>query len=86
MYSIFYPENLQVKRWKVLVEKMASWVGVGVACFDKIKNVNFDFQYTSSGHGNYLISSNGYAWNGYKMEFNSKFEPFSFTTGDTIAV
>jgi hypothetical protein len=63
---------------------MASWIGVGVGHLDTIKGVNFDFSYTSSNHGNYLISSNGYSWNGYKMEYNSKFEPFTFTTGDII--
>lgn len=65
---------------------MASWVGVGVGHLDSIKGVNFDFSYTNANHGNYLISSNGYSWNGYKMQFNSKFEPFTFATGDIISV
>lgn len=57
-----------------------------MAHFDSVKGVNFDFSYTSANHGNYLISSNGYSWNGYKMEFNSKHDPFQFTTGDTIQI
>lgn len=65
---------------------MASWIGVGVAHLDSIKGVNFDFSYTNANHGNYLISSNGYSWNGYKMEYNSKYETPQFTTNDTIEV
>lgn len=65
---------------------MASWVGVGISHLDSVKGVNFDFSYTSANHGNYLVSSNGYSWNGYKMEFNSKFETFSFITGDIIEI
>jgi hypothetical protein len=61
-------------------------VGVGVAHLDSIKGVNFDFSYTNANHGNYLISSNGYSWNGYKMLYNSKYETPQFTTGDTIEV
>lgn len=53
---------------------------------DSVKAVNFDFSYTNSNHGNYLISSNGYSWNGYKMEFNSKHGTSAFGTGDVIEV
>ena len=63
---------------------MASWVGVGISHLDSVKGVKFDFSYTSAGHGNYLISSNGYSWNGYKMQFNSKHETFQYKTGDVI--
>ncbi len=59
---------------------------MGVAHLDSIKGVNFDFSYTNANHGNYLVSSNGYSWNGYKMEFNSKYETFQYTTGDVIEV
>ncbi len=55
-----------------------------MAHLNLIKNGNFNFNYTNTGHGNYLISSNGYSWSSLKPEFNSKFEPFTFTTGDTI--
>ncbi len=55
------------------MSKLASWIGVGIAHLDSIKTANFEFVYTNPNHGNYLISSNGYSWNGYKMEYNSKF-------------
>lgn len=42
------------------------------------------FNYSNTGHGNYLISSNGYSWSSYQKEYNSKFEPFTYTTGDEI--
>lgn len=68
------------------VEKLSSWIGVGVSHLDSVKGVNFDFSYTAANHGNYLISSNGYSWNGYKMDFNTKYGTFQFGTGDTIEV
>jgi hypothetical protein len=51
-----------------------------------IKSANFNFKYTVMGHGNYLISSNGYSWSSLKPEFNSHFEPFTFDTGDIIEI
>lgn len=62
-----------VKKWRIKIVKLQSWIGVGVSHLDSIKSVNFDFSYTNANHGNYLISSNGYSWNGYKMEYNSKY-------------
>lgn len=59
---------------------------MGVAHLDSIRAANFEFSYTGSKHGNYLISSNGYSWNGYKMEFNSKLGSFQFSTADVIEV
>ena len=64
---LHYLETRSVKKWKVKIDKLASWIGVGVSHFDTIKGANFDFSYTNAGHGNYLVSSNGYSWNGYKM-------------------
>lgn len=75
---------MAIKTWKIKIIKLASWIGVGMAHLNLIKNGNFNFNYTNTGHGNYLISSNGYSWSSLKPEFNSKFEPFTFTTGDTI--
>lgn len=49
-----------------------------------LKKASFNFEYTETGHGNYLISSNGYSWSSLKPEFNSHFEPFLFDTGDII--
>lgn len=52
---------------------MASWIGVGVCHINAIKKSAFNFNYTNTGHGNYLISSNGYSWSSYQKEYNSKF-------------
>jgi hypothetical protein len=66
--------------------KKKSWIGVGMCHINTIKNTDFNFEYTEMGHGNYLISSNGYSWSSLKPEFNSHFEPFTFDTGDTIEI
>jgi hypothetical protein len=77
---------MSIKKWTVKIIKLSSWIGVGVCHRNKIVAGKFNFQYSNTGHGNYLISSNGYSWSSYKLEFNSKFESFSFTTGDIIHV
>lgn len=79
-------ETMAVKKWGVKVIKLASWIGIGVCHINEIKKAKYMFQYSNTGHGNYMISSNGYSWSSYKKEFNSKFEPFSYTTGDVIHV
>ena len=65
---------------------MASWVGVGMCHKKLLTSANFHFNYTNAGHGNYFISSNGYSWSSFKLEKNSKYESFKFTTGDVINV
>jgi hypothetical protein len=54
--------------------------------FNLIKNANFNFIYSNVGHGNYLISANGYSWSSLKTDQNSKLNGLNFTTGDTIQV
>lgn len=40
-------------------ENTSSWLAVGVCYKNAIVNANFTFNYSSLGHGAYLISSNG---------------------------
>lgn len=77
-------ETNKIKRWKIEIVKLASWIGVGVCHIEKIKEANFHFNYSNTSHGSYFVSSNGYSWSSYKPEYNSKFEPFTFKTGDII--
>jgi hypothetical protein len=53
-------------RWRIKIIKKKSWIGVGMCHLNLIKDVNFQFEYTETGHGNYLISSNGYSWSSLK--------------------
>jgi hypothetical protein len=76
----------RVKRWKVKITKLNSWIGVGACHINKLKEANWFFNYNASKHGSYFISSNGYSWSSYKPEFNSKFETFTFQTGDVIVI
>jgi hypothetical protein len=57
---------MSVKKWQIKIVKLASWIGVGVCHINEIKKANFNFNYTNTGHGSYLISSNGYSWSSYK--------------------
>jgi hypothetical protein len=57
---------------------------VGICHKDVIKKANFKFNYTSTGHGSYLISTNGYTWSHLKKEFNSAYKCFQFNVGDIV--
>lgn len=52
----------------------------------QIVGANFNFHYTTIGHGSYLISTNGYSWSHSIKEFNSVFKCFTFAVGDTINI
>lgn len=59
-------ETKSVKRWKVKITKLASWIGVGACHINKITEANFNFNYSNTFHGSYFVSSNGYSWSSYK--------------------
>ena len=48
--------------------------------------VNYNFNYTSLGHGSYLLSSNGYTWSHSIQTDNSSFKSFYFTTNDVLKI
>ena len=52
----------QKKTWGVKIKKFGGWIGVGISLRNLIKTANFNFNYTTLGHGSYLISTNGYSW------------------------
>jgi len=60
-------------KWRISIVKKKSWIGVGMCHLNTLKQASFNFEYTEMGHGNYLISSNGYSWSSLKPEYNSHF-------------
>lgn len=61
-------------------------MGLGICLRNVIKKANYYFNYTNTGHGSYLISSNGYSWSHSVKEFNSAFKTFQFAVNDVVYV
>lgn len=78
--------NLRKKCWAVKIKKFVGWIGVGISLKSQIIHVNYNFHYTTIGHGSYLISTNGYSWSHSVKEYNSSFKCFTFAVGDTIHI
>jgi hypothetical protein len=76
----------QKQCWGIKVKKFVGWVGLGICLRNVIKKSNYHFNYTNTGHGSYLISSNGYSWSHSVKELNSAFKTFQFSVNDTVYV
>lgn len=72
--------------WGIKIKKFVGWVGLGICLRNVIKKANYHFNYTNTGHGSYLISSNGYSWSHSVKEFNSAFKTFQFTVNDIVYI
>jgi len=48
--------------WAIKINKLIGWVAVGLALKKVIVSSGLKFNYTTPGHGSYLISGNGYTW------------------------
>jgi len=59
---------------------------VGICLQNVIKQANYNFNYTQTYHGSYLISSNAYSWSHSQPQFNSYQNAFPFTEGDIIKI
>lgn len=51
-----------------------------------IKNNDFKFNYGSTGHGAYMVSSNAGSWSDKDNDKNNKVMAFDFYDKDTITV
>ena len=45
---------------------------------------NYNFSFSTLGHGAYLVSSNGGSWCNISSELNNTVKAFKFTKGDII--
>ena len=74
------------KTWGIKIKKLGGWIGVGISLKSQIVGSNFNFHYTTIGHGSYLISTNGYSWSHSVKEYNSALKCFTFAIGDTVYI
>jgi hypothetical protein len=59
-------------------------VGVGICKRTIAEQNSFDFDYENTGHGYYMISSNGGVWSSTDEDLNNKLACWRFKTGDVI--
>ena len=72
--------------WAIKVTKLVGWVAIGLCLRQVVKDAAFKFNYSTIGHGSYMISANGYVWSHTETQVNSKFQSFLFQTGDVLAL
>lgn len=49
-------------------------------------NNSYNFNYSTLGHGSYLVSSNGGSWSSIDSTKNNTVNSFSYYTDDTIII
>jgi hypothetical protein len=74
------------KTIKFKINKLSSWLSIGVAYLSFAKKASYYFNTGSLGHGGFLISYNGYSWHHTDSAHNSNYVTFSFAQGDTVSV
>lgn len=79
--------SLQCKRTiKFMINKITSWLSLGVAYLSFGEKANYYFNTGSVGHGAYMVSYNSYTWHHTDPNLNSAYVTFSFAQGDTVSV
>ena len=66
-------------------ESNSNWVAVGMCHKNIVKSKNYGFNFSSIGHGAYMVSANGGSWNNTKVEQNNsiKVHPFRLSPSST---
>lgn len=72
--------------WGIKVIKFVGWIGVGICLKKIISNANYFFNYSTVGHGSYMISNNGYSWSHSATDFNSAHKSFNYAQGDIVYI
>jgi len=76
--------NYSSWKWKVKVNKMKNWIGLGCCFKDEI--IAGGYKYVKPlQHSTFIVSSNGYMWNCLNAEQNSDYvEKLQYDEGDTL--
>jgi len=61
-------------------ESHSNWVAVGMCHKNIVKSKNYGFNFSSIGHGAYMISANGGSWSNIKADQNNTIKVFFFFT------
>lgn len=59
-------------------ELTSNWVAVGMCHKNIVSNKSYGFNFSSIGHGAYMVSSNGGSWSNIKAELNNSIRVLVF--------
>ena len=80
-------ESSTIKEFKFKMKDLVStWVGVGMCHRNIVASNDYRFNYSSPGHGAYLVSSNGGVWSNTRGEHNNKVSTYNIYSDDVIHV
>lgn len=77
-------KTLDKKIVKIKLDKLNSWVNIGICIKSKVVASNYYFNTEETGHGAYTISNDGYSWHNVESSTNSHYHGFSFNQGETV--
>ena len=62
----------------------SNWIAVGICYKNVIISKNYNFTFSSLGHGAYMISSNGGTWSNHDSTANNLVKSFYFGKNDIV--
>lgn len=78
--------NKPVKVAFKVKENHSNWLAVGICYKNLVSESNYNFNYSTLGHGAYLVSCNAGSWSSIDASKNNQVTAFSYFVGDTITV
>lgn len=67
-------------------ENTSNWVAIGMCHKNIVQTNSYQFNYSTLGHGGYLISSNGGSWSSIDSTKNNVVNSFHFAKNDIVIV
>lgn len=75
-FAVMEPSIEQSKTVKTFYFKIkecsSNWVAVGMCHKNMVHSKNYAFNFSSLGHGGYMVSANGGTWSSSNVDFNNK--------------
>lgn len=75
--------RIKVNKYKI-IECSGNWIAVGMCHREVVRGYQYGFNYSHTGHGAYMVSSNGGSWSNINQEQNNKVRAFNFNKGSVI--
>ncbi len=79
-------KTLSKKSVKIKIDKLNSWINLGVCVKSKAQSTSYYFNTEDIGHGGYTISNDGYSWHNTDSASNSFYHGWGFVQGDVVTM
>jgi hypothetical protein len=79
-------KTLDKKTVKIKIDKLNSWVNLGICIKSKAISSSYYLNTEDVGHGAYTISNDGYSWHNTDSSANSYYHGWSFAQGEIITM